>query len=224
MKEYFVRDKLSEKVLRWKFSGSAKLPSDIWREAYEVDCNQGLKWEHRFRGVDIEEPVQDVAVDTPRITNDYRGGARFSTVIIAALKFSALEYIRKRKIQRLHKPHIAEYFERRTRNRTQDVVEQVQYNELKEIIQTALDKLPEHERSILEFTINRIHYADIASMYDTSIDGVRSRLYRARQHFREALEASAAGREYLNESVPARYGVKRRRAIREYKNFPRASR
>ncbi|HLC19444.1 MAG TPA: sigma-70 family RNA polymerase sigma factor [Candidatus Nanoarchaeia archaeon] len=209
MKGYIGRDDLSTKVREWQNS-EEKFPDKIWEEAYVVDRQQGIKWQRKFWGIDIEDPVQDVAIATPQIAGEYRGEAKFSTVLIGTLQRRAIEYIRDRK-KRNYEPHGREYYERRARNNTPDVAEQVQYKELSELVSKALEKMSPNEASIITYAMNKISYAVIAQIMETTLDGVKSGLRRARVRFYHILGATTAGRDYLEESVPARYGVKKRR-------------
>ena len=199
MKEYH-RDELSERVISWQASDKDELPRSLWKKVYDEEHKQGLKLKNRYRGVDIQDPIQDVAAATPQIARDYAGRARFSTVIGSAIRNTAITYFRK-KLPYQHRDE--EFFARMTRNNTEEASEVAQYHEMEELVYETMEELPASQRRLLMYAIAELPYEVMAGLLNTDENAVKGRLRRARSNFRKIFRMHPTGEEYMKEHTEA---------------------
>jgi RNA polymerase sigma-70 factor (ECF subfamily) len=131
---------------------------------------------------DAEDAAQEACVRALSRLESFRGGAAFRTWLLRVAVTTCLDHLRRRKscIPLDEVPEIEE-------PRGAIPVTRLEVEE-------ALRHLDPTERAALVLReVDGLTYHEMADVMDCSVEAVRSRLYRARQHFRRVFAPTSSG-------------------------------
>jgi RNA polymerase sigma-70 factor (ECF subfamily) len=133
---------------------------------------------------DADDVAQDVFVRVYRNLDTYRPGTKFSTWLFALARNAAIDRIRWRSRHRAESiESVAEVVA------PSGTAEEVSAREIGDQIAAAVAKLSEDQKTtIILSEYHGLSYAEIAGVMRCSEKSVESRLYRARQTLRAALQ------------------------------------
>lgn len=143
---------------------------------------------------DAEEIAQEVFIRIFKSLKNFKGQAQFYTWIYRITSNVCLDELRKRKNKRVI------YLDQEIANRDNELGRQIgdesfapdifaEQNQLKKMINDALQQLPEKHRIILIMRdICGMSYEDIAKALESPIGTVKSRISRARQALKDKLK------------------------------------
>lgn len=170
-----------------------------------------LKYQHKIFGlisryVKDSDEVQDVAqeafIKAYRALPKFRGESAFYTWLYRIAINTAKNYLVSRSRR---PPNIdvdvgdAEFYDGADGLRDTDNPENVLFgNELKAVVDTAIQALPEDLRTALTLReFDGLSYEDIADVMDCPVGTVRSRIFRAREAVDEKVKAQMGGSEVM---------------------------
>ncbi|MEZ5964643.1 MAG: sigma-70 family RNA polymerase sigma factor [Planctomycetota bacterium] len=139
---------------------------------------------------ELEDLTQEVFVKVFRKLGTFQRDSAFYTWLYRIAVNTATDYLSRQRRRRLHLVETdAELEAVRTHERTAGSATPLLEEEVRRVTREVLGTLPEKYRTILilrEF--EDLSYTDMASVLQCSMGTVESRLFRARQRFKEALE------------------------------------
>jgi RNA polymerase sigma-70 factor (ECF subfamily) len=143
----------------------------------------------RDRG-EIEDLAQEVFVKVYRKLHTFQQDATFFTWLYRIAVNTANDHLTRRQRRRLHLVEDEEVLDRGAASHVEDEGSAAPLldEEMRRVTREVLETLPEKYRTILllrEF--EDLSYTDMAEVLECSIGTVESRLFRARQRFKEAL-------------------------------------
>jgi RNA polymerase sigma-70 factor (ECF subfamily) len=139
---------------------------------------------------ELEDLVQEVFVKVFRKLDSFQHDSAFYTWLYRIAVNTATDYLGRLHRRRLHLVETdAELDAVRQHEKTAGSAEPLLAEELRRVTRAVLDTLPEKYRTILVLReYEDLSYTDMASVLQCSLGTVESRLFRARQRFKEALE------------------------------------
>ena len=130
-----------------------------------------------------EEITQDVLIKCIEKINLFEGKSKLTTWVYKIAHNEVLNYLRKNKLA------ISELNEDTLDiNSDNSVVEEMNEEDLKQLIQIHFDKLPDDQRELLTlFYLQELSLKEIEQVTKISPSNIRVKLYRARDNFRSIL-------------------------------------
>jgi RNA polymerase sigma-70 factor (ECF subfamily) len=133
-----------------------------------------------------EEVVQEAFCQAWAGLRGFQGQARFRTWLLSIVRNAALDMLRREKTRR-------EADRDRMAERLGGVVAPdvpARTKELRRALAQALAELPEETSTAFVLAVlEGLRYAEVSDVMKTSVDGVKCRVYRAREHLRRRLGA-----------------------------------
>lgn len=170
-----------------------------------------LKYQHRIFGLisryvkdsdEIQDVAQEAFIKAYRALPKFRGESAFYTWLYRIAINTAKNYL----VSRSRRPPSidvdvgdAEFYDGADGLRDTDNPENVLFgNELKAVVDTAIQALPEDLRTALTLReFDGLSYEDIADVMDCPVGTVRSRIFRAREAVDEKVKAQMGGSEVM---------------------------
>jgi RNA polymerase sigma-70 factor (ECF subfamily) len=145
--------------------------------------------------VDAEDVTQDVLLQVVRKLPTFRGDSAFPTWLHRVTVNAALSHRRRQAVREEHGLGVSleAYgedgpFAQAAQRRMLPPEEQAAGREVRQLIQQAIDALPQAYRQVFVLAdVEGLPNADIAEVMQMSLPAVKSRLHRARSMLREAL-------------------------------------
>ncbi len=137
--------------------------------------------------VECEDLAQDVFLKVFRKLHTFQHGSQFFTWLYRITVNAATDHLSRASQKRLRLVEDTAVFERGD-ERDDDPAAPMHAAELAEVTRRIVDAMPEKFRTILilrEF--EELSYTEIAAVLDIQLGTVESRLFRARQRFKDAL-------------------------------------
>lgn len=129
---------------------------------------------------DAEEVAQDTFVKAYKALDTFKGTSKFSTWLYRIVYNTSLDYVKKKKRVVLSE-HIDEINESDI-GTMQDAMSYLEAKEKKQMIESALSKLPEEERVLLTlFYFEELSLKEISEIVKVSYDNVKIKLHRSRK-------------------------------------------
>lgn len=129
---------------------------------------------------DAEEVAQDTFVKAYKALDTFKGTSKFSTWLYRIVYNTSLDYVKKKKRVVLSE-HIDEINESDI-GTMQDAMSYLEAKEKKQMIESALSKLPEEERVLLTlFYFEELSLKEISEIVKISYDNVKIKLHRSRK-------------------------------------------
>lgn len=153
---------------------------------------------------DAEEVIQDVFVTVYRKISGFEGKSAFSSWLYRITVNAAFMKLRKRKQNKsIPVENITPGMEKNWLEKNESLALRTDSlavtNELREIIQVAVEKLPEEYRSVFVLRdVDGLSNKEVGEILDISIPAVKSRLHRARLMLRKKLQRFYA--DYTSET------------------------
>ena len=170
-----------------------------------------LKYQHKIFGLisryvkdsdEIQDVAQEAFIKAYRALPKFRGESAFYTWLYRIAINTAKNYL----VSRSRRPPSidvdvgdAEFYDGADGLRDTDNPENVLFgNELKAVVDTAIQALPEDLRTALTLReFDGLSYEDIADVMDCPVGTVRSRIFRAREAVDEKVKAQMGGSEVM---------------------------
>ncbi len=170
-----------------------------------------LKYQHKIFGLisryvkdsdEIQGVAQEAFIKAYRALPKFRGESAFYTWLYRIAINTAKNYL----VSRSRRPPSidvdvgdAEFYDGADGLRDTDNPENVLFgNELKAVVDTAIQALPEDLRTALTLReFDGLSYEDIADVMDCPVGTVRSRIFRAREAVDEKVKAQMGGSEVM---------------------------
>jgi RNA polymerase sigma-70 factor (ECF subfamily) len=139
---------------------------------------------------ELEDLAQEVFVKVYRKLDTFQSDSAFYTWLYRIAVNTATDYLGRLHRRRLHLVETdAELDAVRQHEKTAGSAAPLLEDELRRVTRQVLDTLPEKYRTILVLReYEDLSYTDMANVLQCSLGTVESRLFRARQRFKEALE------------------------------------
>lgn len=141
-------------------------------------------------GMECEDLAQEVFLKVFRKLHTFQQDSAFFTWLYRIAVNTASDHLsrqRRRRLQLVEDDAVLDTGETRREPEAPD--QPIMAAELAAATRAVLDKLPEKYRTILVLReFEDLSYTDIAAVLDLNLGTVESRLFRARQRFKEALE------------------------------------
>ena len=129
---------------------------------------------------EAEEISQDVFVKAFKKLDSFKGDSKFSTWIYKIAYYASLDVVKRNK-RFIHPENIDDLKEGDLRN-VQDALEYLHEKERKKIIDEALLRLNEDERTILTlYYFEETPVKEISKIVDLSVDNIKTKLFRSRK-------------------------------------------
>ena len=129
---------------------------------------------------EAEEVAQDTFVKAYKALDTFKGTSKFSTWLYRIVYNTSLDYVKKKKRVVLSE-HIDEINESDI-GTMQDAMSYLEAKEKKQMIESALSKLPEEERVLLTlFYFEELSLKEISEIVKISYDNVKIKLHRSRK-------------------------------------------
>ncbi|MEY2713720.1 MAG: hypothetical protein RIT24_63 [Planctomycetota bacterium] len=140
--------------------------------------------------LECEDLAQDVFLKVFRKLHTFQHDSQFYTWLYRIAVNTATDHLSRRSRRRLQLVEDDASLDDGTpRSEQEDVSSPLMRRELAEVTQKILDRMPEKYRTILVLReYEDLSYTDIASVLGIQLGTVESRLFRARQRFKEMLE------------------------------------
>ncbi|MGE3173938.1 MAG: sigma-70 family RNA polymerase sigma factor [Planctomycetota bacterium] len=140
--------------------------------------------------LECEDLAQEVFLKVFRKLHTFQQDSAFFTWLYRIAVNTASDHLQKRSRRRLQLVEDdAALDQGRPRTETPDVMQPLLDQELAQVTRKILDRLPEKYRAILVLReYEDLSYTDIAAVLGINLGTVESRLFRARQRFKQALE------------------------------------
>lgn len=140
--------------------------------------------------LECEDLAQEVFLKVFRKLHTFQHDSQFYTWLYRIAVNTATDHLARRSRRRLQLVEDDAVLDTgKPRSEAHDVSEPLMQRELAEVTRKILDKLPEKYRTILVLReYEDLSYTDIARVLGIQLGTVESRLFRARQRFKEALE------------------------------------
>ncbi len=140
--------------------------------------------------LECEDLAQDVFLKVFRKLHTFQHDSQFYTWLYRIAVNTATDHLARASRRRLHLVEDDSALDDGTpRSEQEDVSSPLMRRELAELTQKILDRMPEKYRAILVLReFEDLSYTDIASVLGIQLGTVESRLFRARQRFKEMLE------------------------------------
>lgn len=142
---------------------------------------------------DAKDATQDALVKVFKNISQYTGDAQFSTWLYRVVMNTCKDYLRKKNLTNV----VSIDSESEEAHAIKDTLvakndyqpeKQLERKLVKEQIESALDKLPDHSKSVIILRdIQGLSYEEISVIEDCSVGTVKSRINRARKYLRELL-------------------------------------
>ena len=139
--------------------------------------------------VECEDLAQEVFLKVFRKLDTFQGGSAFFTWLYRIAVNTATDHLAKASTRRLRLVEgvVLDLGERD--HEPEDPASPILQRELASVTRTILDKLPEKYRTILILReYEELSYLEIRDILQCNLGTVESRLFRARQRFKQALE------------------------------------
>lgn len=138
---------------------------------------------------ELEDLTQEVFVKVYRKLDTFQRDSAFYTWLYRIAVNTATDYLSRQRRRRLHLVETdAELDAVRPHDKTAGSAEPLLAEEVRRVTRQVLDTLPEKYRSILILReYEDLSYTDMSNVLQCSMGTVESRLFRARQRFKEAL-------------------------------------
>jgi RNA polymerase sigma-70 factor, ECF subfamily len=140
---------------------------------------------------DAEDLAQEVFVEVFRSVRNFRADSRLSTWIYRITVNKSLNFLRKKKRQKLMQP-LGELFTNRKMNEISSPeklhYENIETQQRMQHVHRALDELPENQR--IAFILNKfdeLSYKEISEVIHLSASGVESLIHRAKVNLQKKL-------------------------------------
>ncbi len=139
--------------------------------------------------MECEDLAQEVFLKVFRKLHTFQHDSQFFTWLYRIAVNTATDHLARRSRRRLHLVEDDAVLDTgKPRTEAVDVSAPLMQRELAEVTRRILDKLPEKYRTILVLReYEDLSYTDIARVLGIQLGTVESRLFRARQRFKEAL-------------------------------------
>lgn len=138
---------------------------------------------------EAEDVMQQAYVNAYSHLNQFAGRAKFSTWLTRIAVYEALARVRKDRSGAQTEERISDEDEmERIRSQIPDPEQQAMNSDIREVLQTVIDSLPENYRTVLMLReVEGASTAEVAECLDVSEEVVKTRLHRARSMVREGL-------------------------------------
>ncbi|GIW71106.1 MAG: RNA polymerase sigma factor [Planctomycetota bacterium] len=159
-----------------------------FRALYEMTVGSAYRLALRLlRSADAaEEVVQEAYCQAWAGLRGFQGEARFRTWLLSIVRNAALDTLRRERTRR--QADAARMAARAPRAAVPE--ERLRRRELEQALEAALAELPEETRTAFVLAVlEGLRYAEVAEVLGTTLDGVKCRVYRAREHLRARLGA-----------------------------------
>lgn len=139
---------------------------------------------------DAEDLVQDTLLRAYRAVDRFDG--RYPRAwLLTIMRNAQMNRVRRKRPELMWDPDVTMAKAADTSADGQGVEQQVMFNEFDDVIESALNKLPQKFLSVIELVdINGLSYQEAADTLDLPIGTVMSRLHRARKRMRDDLGAA----------------------------------
>ncbi len=164
---------------------------DAFRELIERHQDRLFKLLERYArdAVEAEDLAQEVFVKVFRKLHTFQHDSSFYTWLYRIAVNTASDYLAKHHRRRLQLVEDTSTLDTGARDDADGAAAPVLAEELRLVTRAVLDRLPDKYRTILILReYEDLSYTDMAAVLGCSIGTVESRLFRARQRFKEALE------------------------------------
>jgi len=132
-----------------------------------------------------EEIVQEAYCQAWAGIRSFKGDSQFGTWVLSITRHVALDFLRRAKSRRTH-PSTDSLDEMAGREERVDT--RMRGAELGAALDEALAELPEESRTAFTLAaLEKLSYAEVAGVMGTTSDGVKCRVFRAREHLRMKL-------------------------------------
>ncbi len=137
-----------------------------------------------------EEVVQEAFCQAWAALHAFRGQARFRTWLLCIARNAALDLRRRERTRReADRARIAA-----CQRREPSPEAPLRVEELRAALERALAELPENTSTAFRLAVlEGLSYDEVSRVIGTSLDGVKCRVYRAREHLRRRLEGFRMG-------------------------------
>lgn len=138
---------------------------------------------------EVEDVMQQAYVNAYTHLDQFAGRAKFSTWLTRIAVYEALARVRKGRTATQTEERISDQDEvERVRSRIPDPEQQAMSKDMREVLQTVIDSLPENYRTVLMLReVEGASTAEVAECLEVSEEVVKTRLHRARSMVREGL-------------------------------------
>jgi len=152
--------------------------------------------------MECEDLAQEVFLKVYRKLHTFQQDSAFFTWLYRVTVNTATDFLSRGKRRRLLLVEDEAMLDLGQRDSTDVTAQPLLDAELAQVTRLLLDKLPEKYRTILILReYEDLSYTEMAEVLDCNIGTVESRLFRARQRFKDALE------RYYPDLVPSRRGA-----------------
>ena len=159
----------------------------------------------RFTRDDTEDLAQEVFLKAYRRLHTFHFDSAFYTWLYRIAVNTATDYLERRRRSPVQAVESPEMYEKGAGGTASAPDVPTLHRELREVARDVLDRLPSKYRLILVLReYEELSYEEIASTLRCALGTVESRLFRARERFRELLE------RHYPDYCPARQGGERR--------------
>src|SRR5258705_10777142 len=152
-------------------------------QIYRDHVQQVARWAARLVGstADAEDVVQEVFLTAHRLLPSFRGDAKITTWLFR-LTANAARHHRRRRARRRWLQLAAQFFAAQdSQPHERTPLEQLQSSNDLELVQVALDSLPEKHRTVLILSrLEGLSCEEIAALTQTKVSTACVRLHRAR--------------------------------------------
>ncbi len=158
-----------------------------FRSLYERTSSAAYRMAFRIarRGDQAEEIVQEAFCQAWAGIRTFKGSSAFGTWVLSIARHVALDGLRRARSRRT--TPAADVLDEHP-GRADQVDARLRGTELGAAMEEALAELPEESRTaFLLAAIERLPYVEVASILGTTCDGVKCRVFRAREHLRSRL-------------------------------------
>ncbi|GAB4136482.1 MAG: RNA polymerase sigma factor RpoE [Planctomycetota bacterium] len=153
--------------------------------------------------MECEDLLQDVFLKVYRKLHTFQHDSAFFTWLYRVAVNTATDHLAKRKRRRLHLVEDEAVLDLRPDLENESTVQPLIDEETARVTRAVLEKLPEKYRTILILReYEDLSYTEMAEVLGCNLGTVESRLFRARQRFKDALE------RHFPDFVPTRGGVR----------------
>lgn len=153
--------------------------------------------------MECEDLLQDVFLKVYRKLHTFQQDSAFYTWLYRVAVNTATDHMARKSRRRLHLVEDEAILDNNRRDDAETTMQPLLDAEMVEVTRAILHKLPEKYRTILILReYEDMSYTDMARVLDCNIGTVESRLFRARQRFKDALE------RHYPDLVPFRGGAR----------------
>ena len=142
---------------------------------------------------DADDIAQEVFIEVHKSIHKFREDAKLSTWLYRVSVNKSLNFLRSKKSRERFR-RFQEFFSSEKENEFQDTSsttpqERLEQEERREILQNAINKLPESQR--IAFTLNKydeLTYNEVADIMNVSLSAVESLIFRAKKGLQKQLK------------------------------------